>query len=293
MASYLKNAYGYILSFRSPPPPPDINITITTSSGVLHKYGAEEDEPFTLTLEATLPEGSTNKPLTVFTSNTLLDGGGRELLRGLQVINTETGISTKLDEWMITACPRLAPHETPITNEYERKFITLMPGVPCRITNVVQRMSPLLLPSTSPLRTQAVIDRERDRFRSLSPKQWVEKLKDEMPPGSAEMVESELDWEFEDECEDKEEEILETARFDGLFAHTRYLEVGATYRVELRDTMHEITWYGYGTKEEILGSGDDGDASGRRKRPERIGDHKCLRPIALVLRNSATFTVVE
>ncbi|PIG85060.1 hypothetical protein AARAC_000663 [Aspergillus arachidicola] len=246
MASYLKSAYDYILSFRSPPPPPEINITITTSSGVLHKYGIEEDEPFTLILEATLPEGSTNKPLTVFTSNTLLNSGGRDLLRGLQVINTETGISNKLDEWMITVRPRLAPHETPIINEYERKFTTLMPGVPCRITNVVQQM-----------------------------------------------VESELDWEFEDECEDKEEEILETARFDGLFAHTRYLEVGSTYRVELRDTMHEITWYRYGTKEEILGSRDDGDASGRRKRPERIGDHKSLRPIALVLRNTATFTVVE
>ncbi|KAB8268310.1 hypothetical protein BDV30DRAFT_243508 [Aspergillus minisclerotigenes] len=269
MASYLKNAYDYILSFRPPPPPPEINITITTSSGVLHKYSAAEDEPFALTLEATLPEGSTNKPLTVFISDTLLNGGGRELLRGLQVINTATGISTNLDEWIITACPRLAPHETPITHEYERKFITLKPGVPCRITNVVQRMSPLLLPSTSPLRTQAVIDRERDRFRPLDPKQWVEELKDEMPSGSAEIEESESDfW------------SLKT-------------NVGATYRVELRDTMHELLWYRYGTKEEILGSRDDGDASGRRKRPERIGDQKGLRAIALVLRNTAIFTVVE
>ncbi|KAK6823072.1 hypothetical protein RU639_006129 [Aspergillus parasiticus] len=272
MASYLKNAYGYILSFRSPPSPPEINITITTSSGVLHKYSAEEDEPFTLTLGSTLPEDSSNKPLTVFTSDTFLNGGGRELLRGLQVINTRTSISNKLDKWMITACPRLAPHETPITNEYERKFITLKPGVPCQITNVVQRMSPLLLPSTSLLRTQAVIDRERDRFRSLSPKQRVEKLKDEMPSGSAEMVESELDWEFGDEYISRLEQRI---------------------GVELRDTMHEITWYRYGTKEEILGSRDDGDASGRRKRPQRIGDYKSLRPIALVLRNTATFTVVE
>lgn len=83
----------------------------------------------------------------------------------------------------------------------------------------------------------------------------------------------------------------------GDFSHTNCLEVGARYRVELGEETSTITWYRYGTKEEVLdGYGGILGYFQRlvwgKKRTERVGDQK-MEPIRLEPQDEATFRVEE
>ncbi|KAJ5630619.1 uncharacterized protein N7484_010719 [Penicillium longicatenatum] len=128
MASIFQNVFGGTPS----PPPTQINIKVSTSSTTLHKH--DSTEPFTLTLEETLPERGNvpNKPLTILTFDTLLDPNGNALYgTGIDIIDSDTG--TRVER--IT----LRNHYTfgdqsgiPIDPQYERYFVTLEPGTSVR-----------------------------------------------------------------------------------------------------------------------------------------------------------------
>ncbi|KAB8202638.1 hypothetical protein BDV34DRAFT_228145 [Aspergillus parasiticus] len=71
-----------------------------------------------------------------------------------------------------------------------------------------------------------------------------------------------------------------------MFTHTKGLQVGSTYCVELGERRNRIHWYRFGTKEEVL------SGVGGTRRNERVGDMEMER-IPLILQNEATFRVVE
>jgi hypothetical protein len=106
---------------------------VTTSSTTLHKH--DSTEPFTLTLEATLPERGNvpNKPLTTLTFDTLLNPNGNALYgNGIDIIDhIDSDTGTRVER--IT----LRNHYTfgdqsgiLIDPQYERYYVTLEPGVP-------------------------------------------------------------------------------------------------------------------------------------------------------------------
>ncbi|KAF7587179.1 hypothetical protein BBP40_007642 [Aspergillus hancockii] len=261
----------------SPPqrPPSAINITITPSSSILHKYGSDNDVPFTLTLEATLPENSPDKPVTIFTFDTLLRKKGKVLFEeGLQFIDTETGIPAKRPS--VCLYYELSSSEYPITREYGSNFVTLEPGVPYQVTHEITPLSPILRPSSSPSR----VDIEARPITGV---------KSASGPGS-EAMDDEKSKELRQDHADEATVAVDMAVLLSTFAHTGHFQVGSTYRVELGSRMSEIAWYRYGAKDEILSCDDSSDTM---KRPERVGDQKGLRPIPLVLRSMPAFKVVE
>ncbi|RHZ63050.1 uncharacterized protein CDV56_104292 [Aspergillus thermomutatus] len=75
------------------------------------------------------------------------------------------------------------------------------------------------------------------------------------------------------------------------FSPVTYLDLGSTYRVELGNRLNRISWYRYGSKEQVLEGQDAGGGLARRRR-ELVGDSE-MQPIPLVMQGSAIFTVEE
>ncbi|PKX95156.1 uncharacterized protein P174DRAFT_458726 [Aspergillus novofumigatus IBT 16806] len=81
------------------------------------------------------------------------------------------------------------------------------------------------------------------------------------------------------------------AKVAAAFSQVTYLEVGSMYRVELGNKLNQISWYRYGSKEQVL-EGQDAGAGLVKRRPELVGDSE-MQPIPLVMQGSASFTVEE
>ncbi|KAF4211479.1 hypothetical protein CNMCM8980_002013 [Aspergillus fumigatiaffinis] len=81
------------------------------------------------------------------------------------------------------------------------------------------------------------------------------------------------------------------AKVAAAFSQVTYLEVESTYRVELGNKLNQISWYRYGSKEQVL-DGQDAGAGPVKQRPELVGDSE-MQPIPLVMQGSASFTVEE
>ncbi|KAJ5360452.1 hypothetical protein N7517_009643 [Penicillium concentricum] len=250
MANLLQQVFG-----ESPSPPTKININVTTSSTTLHKHGS--NNPFTLTLEATLPESANTptKPLTILTFDTLLDPNGNALYEsGIDFINSDTGAHAKRTS--------LAAHHgfggksnIVIDPQFERYFVTLEPGVPYRVTHTMRPCPKLSQESGS-------------------------------KSGEVRTPQQEGNSTAEDEA------VIAAA-----FSHVTSLDVSSTYRVGLGDKMNQISWYRYGVKEEVLkGQGAGGGLvqrlMGTKRHPERVGDSE-MQAIPLVMHGSASFRVEE
>ncbi|KAJ5788733.1 hypothetical protein N7457_003723 [Penicillium paradoxum] len=235
------------------PSPTQINLNVITSSTILHKYGS--DTPFTLTLEATLPDSTNtpNKPLTILTFGTLLEPNGNALYEnGIDFINSNTGAQAKR--------PSLTAHydfgdksNIPIDPQYEQYFATLEPGVPYRVTHT---MKPCPRPPQEGGSNTGA---------------------DRTPLGEGEAMEAE-------------------AMVLAAFSPVTPLDVGATYRVELGDKLNWISWYRYGSKEEVLkirsAEGLVQRMMGTKRHSERVGDNK-MQAIPLVMQGSAGFRVED
>ncbi|OQE40166.1 hypothetical protein PENCOP_c006G01055 [Penicillium coprophilum] len=250
MANIFQQVFG-----ESPSPPTQININVTTSSTTLHKHGS--NEPFTLTLEATLPESTDtpNKPLTILTFDTLLDPQGNALYEnGIDFVNINTGAHAKRTS--LTAHHSFGGKSNILIDpQFEQYFVTLEPGVPYRVTHTM-RPCPRI-PQESESKSEA-------RKASLQ----------------------------EGEATAEDEAIVAAA-----FSHVTSLDVGSTYRVELGDKMDRISWYRYGSKEEVLngqraGVGLVHSLMGAKRHPERVGDSE-MQAIPLVMQGLASFTVEE
>ena len=238
MVNVLQQVFGK----SEPGPPCQININLTTSSTTLHKHGSSD--PFTLTLEATLPkshDGTPNRPLTILVFDTVLGTEGTALFEnGLDFINSDTGTPAERST--------LIPHYTfgdksgiLINTKFEQYFVTLEPGVPYRVTHTM---------------------RPCPRF----------------PGENASKIA-------------KSEAIAET-----VFSHAQGLDVGSTYQVALGNRMNSISWYRYGSKDEVLkghiGGGLLQRLMGPKRHNEQVRDSE-MPAIPLVLQNSAGFRVEE
>jgi len=81
------------------------------------------------------------------------------------------------------------------------------------------------------------------------------------------------------------------------FSHVTSLNVGSVYLVQLGDKMSRISWYRYGSKEEVLrGQSARGGLlqalMGPKRHHERVGDSE-MQAIPLVVQGTACFTVEE
>lgn len=96
----------------------------------------------------------------------------------------------------------------------------------------------------------------------------------------------------DDEATAKDENIVIAA-----FSHVTYLDVGSTYQVELGNKMNSISWYRYGSKDEVLNGQDIRGGPiqhlmGPKRDHERVGDSE-MPAIPLVMQGSTTFSVEE